>query len=623
MNKFDSHSDLPPDGHFAPADGAPAESAASAPDTTAADRHASDGGLGPADHDAARWRALAEVSPDFMILTDLEGRIEYLNRTTGRATVESYVGKDVFALLRTSAIDVLKECLERVITSKKIDQCDVEYVTPDGETRLAEVRVGPVLAETTVVGLALNGRDVTQAPVSHAQPLDARPLPSSTGSALGGPPSRDDLSDQSLADSFQYAPPASHVPAELQGDCDSSNLNVPDAGALQRAHADTMLRRALDELQHLTASLSAGLWSLRLAPDGGWHEHYRSPVMESITGRADSYFQDDVQQWLQTIHVDDQASVLDALQRLQRSAPTRDEVEYRIILPDGSLRWVRNSTISRRLPDGSVRLDGVLADITDRKRAEEAVQLAEDQRRNHLDELAHAGRLSTMGQLVAAIAHEMNQPLYAISNYAGACHNALQQRPDAARERVLNWVKEIDNQARRASLVISKVGDFVRKSPAQRSTLNLNALILDSLDLLRLEARSHQVRLILELTSPAPNVLADRVQIQQTIVNLVRNAFDALDDVPPAERRVVVRTEQNGARARVLVEDCGKGISPEDHKQLFEPFFTTKSKGMGMGLAICQSIVEAHGGTLRAVDNPQAGVTFHFDLPAQTDPGLG
>lgn len=614
MNPLESQPDCTSDEHVAPAG-----RTTSASDSTATDSRSSMSELDSSDLDAARWRALADVSPDFMMLTDLDGRIEYLNRTNGRAAVESYVGRDVFALLRTSAIDVLKDCLQRVITSKKVDQCVVEYVSPEGETRLAEVRVGPVLSGTTVVGLALNGRDVTPAAATPAYAQDARTMPTPTGSGSSADTSAIERSDQSLADSFHYSSATAPRANDLPIDGRSPNPDGLDADALQRAHADTMLRHALDELQHLTASLSAGLWSLQLDPDGGWHEHYRSPVMESITGRADSYFQDDIQQWLETVHADDQASVVDALQRLQRSAPTRDEVEYRIILPDGSLRWVRNSTISRRLPDGSVRLDGVLADITDRKRAEEAVQLAEEQRRTHLDELAHAGRLSTMGQLVAAIAHEMNQPLYAISNYAGACHNALQQRPDAARERVLSWVKEIDNQARRASLVISKVGDFVRKSPAQRSTLNLNALILDSLDLLRLEARSHQVRLILELTSPAPNVLADRVQIQQTIVNLVRNAFDALDDVPPAERRVIVKTEQRGARARVLVEDCGKGISPEDHKQLFEPFFTTKSKGMGMGLAICQSIVEAHGGILRAVDNPQAGVTFHFDLPAQTD----
>jgi PAS domain S-box-containing protein len=592
------------------------------PETVAEDDSQSSAEPNAAALAVARWQALADVSPDFMMLTDRAGRIEYLNRTNGRVTVESYLGRDVFALLRTSTVEVLQGCLERVISSGKVDQCQVEFVSPDGEVRLTEVRVGPVLAGTNVVGLALNARDVTRAPAAQTRSPDSHCSSPWSSPAAGLDASPSGTLDQSLVESYHSSPSATDPGPAPQADPDGPNPVVLNHDPLQRAHAEAMLRHALDELQHLTASLSAGLWSLRLDPDGGWHEHYRSPVMESITGRADSFFRDDVQLWLSTVHDGDRSSVFDALQRLQRCAPTRDEVEYRILLPDGSLRWVRNSTISRRLPDGSVRLDGVLADITDRKRAEEAVQLAEEQRRNHLDELAHAGRLSTMGQLVAAIAHEMNQPLYAISNYAGACHNALQQRPDAARERVLSWVKEIDNQARRASLVISKVGDFVRKSPAQRSTLNLNALILDSLDLLRLEARSHQVRLILELASPAPNVLADRVQIQQTIVNLVRNAFDALDCLPPAERRVIVKTEQSGDRARVLVEDCGKGISAEEHKQLFEPFFTTKSTGMGMGLAICQSIVEAHGGTLRAIDNAQAGVTFHFDLPAQTDGDL-
>jgi C4-dicarboxylate-specific signal transduction histidine kinase len=266
--------------------------------------------------------------------------------------------------------------------------------------------------------------------------------------------------------------------------------------------------------------------------------------------------------------------------------------------------------------DGSVRLDGVLADTTDRKRAEEALQQSEEQRQSHLEELAHAGRLSTMGQLVAAIAHEINQPLYAISNYADACHNAMQQGTDSSRDKVSNWIKEIGHQARRAGLIIAKLGDFVRKSTPQRATHNLNKLIVDSLDLLRLEARSHQVRLGLELASPMPLVLADRVQIEQTVVNLVRNAFDALESVPPTERRVAVRTEHLGNRVGVHVEDCGKGLTAEEHQLLFEPFFTTKSKGTGMGLAISRSIIEAHGGRLWATDNPLAGVTFHFELPA-------
>ncbi|MHB8866356.1 MAG: PAS domain-containing sensor histidine kinase, partial [Pirellulaceae bacterium] len=375
-------------------------------------------------------------------------------------------------------------------------------------------------------------------------------------------------------------------------------------------------QRLDDELQRLTASVSAGLWSLRLDTDGRWREHYRSPVMESITGRPDSFFENDPDRWVTTLHPEDRSRVLDALQRLHQCVPSKDEVEYRILLPDGSLRWVRNTANSRRLSDGSVRVDGVLADITGRKLAEDTLQQAEERRQGHLQELAHAGRLSTMGQLVAAIAHEINQPLYAITNYAGACQNALQQRSENPRDRTAQWIREIGHQARRAALIIARLTDFVRKSPTQRSTHNLNKLIIDSLELLRLEARNQQVRLGLELASPTPLVLADRVQIEQIVVNLVRNAFDALDDVPPAERRVTVRTERLGRHIHVHIEDCGKGLTPEEHQLLFEPFFTTKAKGTGMGLAISRSIIEAHGGRLWATDNPLAGVTFHFELPA-------
>jgi C4-dicarboxylate-specific signal transduction histidine kinase len=144
---------------------------------------------------------------------------------------------------------------------------------------------------------------------------------------------------------------------------------------------------------------------------------------------------------------------------------------------------------------------------------------------------------------------------------------------------------------------------------------DLNRLVINSLDLLRLEARSHQVRVALELASPVPRVLGDHIQIEQTIVNLLRNAFDALEFVPPSERRVVVKTELSNGQIQVHVEDCGKGLTDHELTALFEPFFTTKEHGMGMGLAISRSIIEAHGGRLWATRNPVAGITVHFELP--------
>ncbi len=247
------------------------------------------------------------------------------------------------------------------------------------------------------------------------------------------------------------------------------------------------------------------------------------------------------------------------------------------------------------------------------------LQENDEQLRRHQEELAHAGRLSTMGELVASIAHEINQPLYAISNYAGACQNALTDLSESTIDRVARWNEEIATQARRAGEIITRLGDFVRKAPPHRSTLNINNLVIDSLDLLRFEVRRRQVRVGIELASPPPRVLADRVQIQQVIVNLMRNAFDSLEGVELAKRRVAILIESLEECVAVHVEDGGKGLTAEEHAMLFEPFYTTKERGMGMGLAISRSIITTHGGRLWATSNPVAGATFHFELPRQAD----
>ena len=148
----------------------------------------------------------------------------------------------------------------------------------------------------------------------------------------------------------------------------------------------------------------------------------------------------------------------------------------------------------------------------------------------------------------------------------------------------------------------------------------MNNLVIDSLDLLGFETSSNQVRVGLDLAPDSPMVMADRVQIQQVIVNLLRNAYDAMESVSPAERRVDVTIENNGRCAVVHVEDCGKGLTDDEHALLFEPFFTTKQRGMGIGLSISRSIIESHGGRLWATRHEDAGATFHFELPALKEP---
>ena len=380
------------------------------------------------------------------------------------------------------------------------------------------------------------------------------------------------------------------------------------ANALLRKRIDDALRRAHRELQHITASVSDGLWSVRLSLSGSWLDHYHSPVMEEITGRPFSYFQNCPEQWMKIVHSEDRQRVRQALNRASGGHPAVDEQEYRIILPSGEVRWVRDSSVARRLEDGSIRLDGVLSDITDRREREE-------QSRRHHDELAHVGRLSTMGELVASIAHEINQPLYAITNYAGACQNSMEANPANLTPQLFEWTGEISKQARRAGEIITRLGNFVRKSPPFRSALDINELIVDSVKLLEFEVRRQEIQVHLQLPNDSTVTLADRVQVQQVLVNLLRNAFDAMQSVPAARRQVSIQGETLDRTIRIHVLDQGTGFRDEDASQLFETFFTTKEEGMGMGLAISRSIIEAHDGRLWAEKNPRGGAIFSFEIP--------
>jgi PAS domain S-box-containing protein len=388
------------------------------------------------------------------------------------------------------------------------------------------------------------------------------------------------------------------------------------ANALLRKRIDDALRRTHGQLKHLTASVSDGLWSVRLSLSGSWLDHYQSPVMQKITGRPFEFFQNCPEQWMSIVHAEDRTRVRQALDRVSAGQLTIDEQEYRIILPSGDVRWVRDSAVARRQEDGSIRLDGVLSDITDRREAEELS-------RRHHDELAHVGRLSTMGELVASIAHEVNQPLYAITNYAGACRNFMQDHADGRMQRIMNWTQEISDQARRAGEIIKRLGNFVSKSPPYRSSLDINELVMDSVKLLEFEARRQEVRIDLQLPKQPATTMADRVQIQQVLVNLIRNAFDAMQDMDLDQRRISIIGKKVGKKITVHVRDRGHGFRDEDASQLFETFFTTKDEGMGMGLAISRSIIEAHDGRLWAENHPDGGAVFSFEIPVRkrlTDP---
>jgi PAS domain S-box-containing protein len=258
-------------------------------------------------------------------------------------------------------------------------------------------------------------------------------------------------------------------------------------------------------------------------------------------------------------------------------------------------------------------------DMTDLKRAEEKLRASEQRLLDAQMELAHVTRVMTLGELTASIAHEVNQPLAGVIANAEACLRWLRRgTPDVdAACRSVEWIIEDGN---RASEVIRRVRALANKISLEKVPLDVNDVVRETIPLVQRELISHQASLRMELAPALPMILGDRVQLQQVIINLVMNGIEAMQSVTDRPRELVVRSGQDEpGQALISVADCGVGIAAENADRLFNPFFTTKSGGMGMGLSICRSIMEAHGGRLWATANVPYGATFRFTLPVNAD----
>jgi C4-dicarboxylate-specific signal transduction histidine kinase len=258
---------------------------------------------------------------------------------------------------------------------------------------------------------------------------------------------------------------------------------------------------------------------------------------------------------------------------------------------------------------------GVSTDITASIRADQAEQAL----RNAQAELAHVTRVTTLGELTASIAHEVNQPLAALIANAEACLSWLDRTPpdlDAAR-RSVEWIVEDGN---RASAVIQHVRALAKKTDVEKAPLDLNEVANDAVALVQRELASHGATLELQFAPDLPRIFGDRVQLQQVIINLVINAVEAMAAVTDRPRKLTIRSgRQEDGKIFLSVADTGVGLADAAAERMFMPFFTTKPSGMGMGLSICRSIVEAHEGRLSASRNDDAGATFEFALPAHEE----
>ncbi len=296
---------------------------------------------------------------------------------------------------------------------------------------------------------------------------------------------------------------------------------------------------------------------------------------------------------------------------LDRSGTWQGDNEFEI---DGEVCTFETKLKEFQSPSSDERLLlAVMRDISMRKRVEQ-------ERRQHRDVLAHMTRLSTMGELVAGIAHEVKQPLYAISNFATAASISLGnvEQELAADATWLDDIKEFNDGVRRASQraneIIQRLREFARKSEQQRENINLNDVVQDSIELVAFEARQCNAVVETQLADRLDDVIADRIQCEQVLVNLLHNAYEALSERDPP-RCVTVRTRQVDGDVEIQIADNGPGIAVEQQGKYFEAFRTTKPNGIGMGLAISRTIVEDHGGRLWVTTNELGGATFHVTLP--------
>jgi C4-dicarboxylate-specific signal transduction histidine kinase len=289
--------------------------------------------------------------------------------------------------------------------------------------------------------------------------------------------------------------------------------------------------------------------------------------------------------------------------------PAPRSVVYRIQRKDGAMRWIEH--FFQPVIGGQGEFMGVRAsnrDVTERKQTE-------TDRQRLQEELAHVTRVSTAGQLAASLAHELNQPLTAIRCNAETAQQLLASAPPDVAE-VREALADIARDSERAGGVIQRLRALFKKTTDERSVLQINEIIDETLALLRSEFVLKAISTQFHLEPALPKVLGNRIELQQVVLNLAVNAMEAMGECEPGQRHLEIRTGCEGpGEIRASVRDSGPGIQVQPITRLFEPFFTTKPRGMGMGLAISQSIIEAHGGGLRAVNNPDRGATFQITLP--------
>jgi PAS domain S-box-containing protein len=372
----------------------------------------------------------------------------------------------------------------------------------------------------------------------------------------------------------------------------------------ERKRAEAALREGQRRYALATSAGSVSVWDWNVDTD----ELYVDPLLKTLLGFDAGEIANSSDDWARLVHPDDLDGLQSQLRDHVEGRALAFDVEFRMLHKDGSVRWfLARAAVIRDTDRQPRRVIGTTTDITVRRQAEEELREARI-------ELAHAARVSALGELSASIAHELGQPLAAILGNAHAgLHLLAQATPPIVELREI--LADIANDDERAGDIIRHMNVLLRKRALETQAVDVNELVRETARLVSSDAAARQVQIATELAPSLPIVHADRVHLQQVVLNLLLNGMEALAAVPQHERRLIVRTAAADGELQVAVIDSGRGIPADLLPNIFEPFRTTKPDGMGIGLSIARSIIDAHGGRITAENGSTGGAVVRFVLP--------
>jgi PAS domain S-box-containing protein len=389
------------------------------------------------------------------------------------------------------------------------------------------------------------------------------------------------------------------------GDSGRTRFSYAVADVTERKRVEEALRASEERLRLATLGGDLGVFDWDIVRD----RTYLSGKYYEMLGYREGEVQPNLEFFRGLLHPEDLPTVESSMTAHLRGESDYSVIEYRLRRKTGEYRWIRGvgKVVARDGQGAPLRMAGVVADITSQKEAEGVLR----------EQLAHASRVSTLGELASSIAHELNQPLGAVLCNVDAAELFLNREPPAL-DQLRDILKDIRRENQRAGEVIQSMRTLLLKQEVERQPIEVNLLAEEVLRFVKNDAFSRRIKITTELAPQLPAVHGNRVQLQQVVLNFVVNAMDAVAEQPPERRRLTVTTSLTATDGGVelSVSDLGPGIEPNNLPHLFQPFFTTKATGLGIGLSVAERIVTAHRGRVWAENRSSGGAIFHIVLPA-------